>query len=132
MSTEQEILDLKLRLSAEERDMQPIKRYMRDLERMNEQAKKLANVKLSTNFIDEGTRRKILGANQAVDTLSRSMMDTARAAKAAGKLTHTAYTQLTNDIQANVDKLSRATSNQRPERQAAPADQVCRRHGRSP
>ncbi|GAB9153241.1 phage tail tape measure protein [Bradyrhizobium diazoefficiens] len=110
MSTEQEILDLKLRLSAEERDMQPIKRYMRDLERMNEQAKKLANVKLSTNFIDEGTRRKILGANQAVDTLSRSMMDTARAAKAAGKMSHSAYTTLTNDILANADKLSRATT----------------------
>ncbi|MEH2517503.1 uncharacterized protein (TIGR02594 family) [Bradyrhizobium sp. AZCC 1610] len=110
MSTEQEILDLKLRLSAEEREMQPIKRWMRDLDRMAAQAKKFANVKLHTNFIDEATRRKIMGANAVVDTLSRSMMDTARAAKTAGKLTANYYGQLTSDIQHEVDKLNNATS----------------------
>src|SRR5947208_11871225 len=104
-----ETLDLKLRLSAEEREMQPIKRLMRELERMKAQADKLSKVKIGGDFVDENLRRNILGVNKGIDTLSRSMVDKARAERNAGRMSHQVWATLTNDIENNIKAMATAS-----------------------
>ena len=49
----EEILDLKIKLSTEEANSAPIKRLMRELERMKRQMQDLGKVKIGGTFIDD-------------------------------------------------------------------------------